>query len=134
MTIAGQLFPVDPQDCDHPRWNPDNRQCLDCGDIDPSDLPKPDVPYVHILDQPFYATRHRAGEIREQIEAAAAADRKVVIDFSAVESATLGFLDELVCNLAAVRTVTVRGMNEDVADSIGVVIGRRELTHKVTSA
>jgi hypothetical protein len=24
-------FEVDPIDCEHGRWNPDNRQCLDCG-------------------------------------------------------------------------------------------------------
>lgn len=29
------VFPDDPEDCDHGRWNPDNGQCLDCGHIDP---------------------------------------------------------------------------------------------------
>lgn len=33
-------FPEDPQECDHGRWNPDNGQCLDCGHIDPKDLPR----------------------------------------------------------------------------------------------
>lgn len=28
-------FPEDPADCEHGRWNPDNGQCLDCGDISP---------------------------------------------------------------------------------------------------
>jgi hypothetical protein len=41
-------FEVDPEDCEHGRWNPDNRQCLDCGHIDPADLPstatRPDEP------------------------------------------------------------------------------------------
>jgi hypothetical protein len=27
-------FPEDPLECDHGRWNPDNRQCLDCGSPD----------------------------------------------------------------------------------------------------
>lgn len=28
-------FPLDPDDCEHGRWNPDNGQCLDCGDMTP---------------------------------------------------------------------------------------------------
>jgi hypothetical protein len=32
-------FPEDPEDCEHSRWNPDNRQCLDCVHISPEDLP-----------------------------------------------------------------------------------------------
>ncbi len=27
-------WPADPEECEHGRWNPDNRQCLDCGEKD----------------------------------------------------------------------------------------------------
>ena len=36
-------FPEDPEDCEHGRWNPDNRQCLDCGHITPEDLASSDT-------------------------------------------------------------------------------------------
>jgi hypothetical protein len=26
-------YEVEPRDCEHGRWNPDNRQCLDCGQL-----------------------------------------------------------------------------------------------------
>lgn len=81
----------------------------------------------------WFATRAFAQDIRERIEADAAADAVIVIDFQCVEAATLGFLDELVCNLAADRPVTVRGMNEDVAESVGHVVQRRELGGRVTN-
>jgi STAS-like domain of unknown function (DUF4325) len=87
--------------------------------------------FVHALNREFLATRHYAREIREQIEAAAEPAAEVVIDFSCVEAATLGFLDEMVCNLAVTRPVTVRGMNEDVAECIDVVVRRRELSGRV---
>jgi hypothetical protein len=89
-------------------------------------------PHVCTLNGEFFATRQYGREIRERIEAAAAPDVEVVIDFRSVESATLGFLDELVCNLAASHPVTVRGMNKDVAECIDLAVRRRELGGRVT--
>jgi len=32
---------ADPEDCEHGRWNPDNGQCLDCGDLsEPAPYPR----------------------------------------------------------------------------------------------
>jgi hypothetical protein len=83
----------------------------------------------------WFATRAFAQDIRERIETGAAPDAQIVIDFQCVQAATLGFLDELVCNLAAIRPVTVRGMNEDMAECIDLVLARRDdLGGRVTRA
>lgn len=82
----------------------------------------------------WFATRAFAQDIRERIEANAAADAVIVIDFQCVEAATLGFLDELVCNLALSRPVTVRGMNEDVAECVDLAVRRRDLGGRVIRA
>ncbi len=42
-------FPVDPEGCEHAVWNPDNRQCLDCGHINPEDLPASRLPIDSIV-------------------------------------------------------------------------------------
>lgn len=91
-----------------------------------------DGQHVHVLEDTFLATRHYAQEIRERIVAAATSAAEVVIDFSQVEAAAPGFLDELVCNLAASRAVTVRGMNEDVAECVELVLRHRNMGGRVT--
>lgn len=91
-------------------------------------------PHTHTVGRDFCATRHLARETREAIEASVEPGAEVVIDFTGVEAATLGFLDELVCNLAVSRLVTVRGMNEDIAACIDLALQRRDLGGRVTRA
>lgn len=94
----------------------------------------PDNP-THVLVAPprsFYATRAAGAELRRDVIATAAADAVVVVDFTAVESATGGFIDELICGLAEARHVTVRGMNDTVAETVARQVDRRQLAGRVT--
>lgn len=76
------------------------------------------------LSSDFYATRYRAGCVRDKIEAMAP-DRAVTLSFAGVQAITGTFADELVCGLTAAGwQVTVEGANEDVADTIQLAMRR----------
>jgi hypothetical protein len=75
----------------------------------------------------FFATRAYAARIRAMADVMLAGAERLVVDFTGVEAITGQFADELVAQLKVrygPRVVTV-GMNEYVADTVGLAIKRR---------
>lgn len=77
----------------------------------------------------FFATRHRAAEIRTIVEQVLAAepDDALLLDFEGVEAVTGGFADELVAQLRHRHgnRICWDGANESVADTILEALARR---------
>lgn len=87
---------------------------------------------VRELAGQFLALRFKAHTILDGIEAEAEPGARVVLDFAGVVAVTNGFIDELVCGLAANRRVIVTGMNAEVAETVALAVQRRGLDAKVT--
>lgn len=86
----------------------------------------------------FLATRERGRRVREDIEQSLASLRPgetLALDFSGVEAITVSFGDECVAKLLADRTagdfpdkgLVVEGANDDVRETLDVVLQRRKL-------
>jgi hypothetical protein len=81
---------------------------------------------------PVLATREKGRDVADQV-ALALADSGLVISFTGVEVATPSFLDEIVVRLAGLlrsnedRIVVIADMNDDVSESLRLVLDNRGL-------
>lgn len=88
----------------------------------------------------FLATRALGSRVAEDLRREASADdAPLVVDFKGVEVASSPVLDEVACALRAViadkrgRFVVLTGMNEDVRDTLELVLERRDIALTVLS-
>lgn len=89
--------------------------------------------YEYALGRTYYATRAAGNEIRQMIAGAVEPGAQVVLDFGSVVAASIPFLDALVCGLVtAGYAVRVKGMDQDVADTMDQALARRSMAGKVT--
>jgi hypothetical protein len=83
-----------------------------------------------VAPEHFLGTRHRALDLREELEGLLARYTEVVLDFKGIE-ATQSFIDELLGVLVLqqgpeiVQRMRFRGCSEDLRETINFVLGDR---------